>query len=123
MKILLDSDVIIECLKGNIAVIEKLKELSQRAVIISYTPISTAEIYAGIREHERDKVKYFFDNLNGLPLGNEIGQKAGSYLQEFSKSHHVEIADAFIAAAAFINKAKLYTHNKKHYPMSDIELL
>ena len=123
MRIVLDSDVIIECLRGNATVTEKLKQLYLSATIISYTPISSAEIYAGVRENERRKVKYFFDNLNFLPIDDEAGVKAGDYLRKFSKSHNVEIADALIAASAFINKAKLYTHNKKHYPMSDIELL
>ena len=67
--------------------------------------------------------KYFFDNLYFLPIDDEAGIKAGEYLSNYSKSHNVKIADALIAASAFINKAKLYTQNKKHYPMSDIELL
>ena len=123
MKIVLDSDVIIECLKGSATVIEKLKQLYLSATIISYTPISLAEIYAGVRENERRRVKYFFDNLNFLSIDDEVGIKAGEYLRKFSKSHSMEIADALVAASAFINKAKLYTNNKKHYPMSDIELL
>ena len=90
---------------------------------LRYTPISLAGIYAGVRENERRKVKYFFDNLYFLPIENKAGIKAGEYLSNFSKSHNVEIADALIAASAFVNKAKLYTQNKKHYPMSDIELL
>ena len=124
MKILLDSDVIIECLRGNSIIVNRFKEWSlTRSVIISYTPISTAEIYAGVRNKERSRVKYFFDNLNLIPIDDGIGRKAGNYLKQFSKSHSVEIADAMIAAAAFVKQSKLFTHNKKHYPMTDIEFI
>ena len=37
-----------------------------------------------------------------------------------SKIHSVEIADALIAAAAFVGKCALWTLTRKHYPMRDI---
>ena len=64
-----------------------------------------------------------FSTLHFLSFTEEIAVKAGSYLQTYAKSHGVEIADALIAASAFNAQAKLFTLNKKHYPMSDIEFL
>ena len=36
------------------------------------------------------------------------------------KSHSVELGDALIAACASSTDLKLWTLNKKHYPMKDI---
>ncbi len=48
---------------------------------------------------------------------------AGAYLQQFRRSHHLELGDALIAAAAADASAELVTRNLKHYPMSDIRVL
>jgi predicted nucleic acid-binding protein len=41
-------------------------------------------------------------------------------LQQYRRSHAVEVADALIAASAVLNHAELWTLNRKHYPMKDI---
>jgi predicted nucleic acid-binding protein len=38
-----------------------------------------------------------------------------------AKSHSVELGDALIAACASSEGLKLWTLNKKHYPMKDID--
>lgn len=123
MKVILDTDIIIECLKNNEQVIKKVKQLHSKGYILSYTPISLAEIYCGIRKGEENKVKIFFLNLNCVAIDERMGVKAGTYLNEFYKSHHLDVADTIIAAATFVQKAKLYTKNLKHYPMKDIEFI
>ena len=42
------------------------------------------------------------------------------YLARYAKSHSVEIADALIAAAAATSGLRLWTLNRKHYPMQDL---
>lgn len=41
-------------------------------------------------------------------------------MRQFAKSHRLELADALIAATASIHKLKLWTRNRRHYPMKDI---
>ncbi|MGA1870789.1 MAG: PIN domain-containing protein [bacterium] len=123
MQIILDSDIIIECLRNNHAIIASIKDYYLKGYVISYTPISLAEIYAGIRTGEKKRVKTFFFTLNFIPIDEDIGIKAGEYLSQYSKSHNVEIADALVAAAAYVHKAELYTLNRKHYPMNTIKFI
>ena len=119
-KYLFDTDVIIEWLKRNEGVVERIKELIKTGAIIAWTPVSIAEIYAGIRDGEEGAVSELFLVLEVLPLTEEVGKKAGEYLKSYTKSHGLEIADALIAGSASHYKMKLWTLNKKHYPMSDI---
>ena len=56
MKIILDSDIIIECLRGNSKIIGQIKKWYSKGAVISYTPISLAEIYAGLRQKEEEAI-------------------------------------------------------------------
>jgi len=43
-------------------------------------------------------------------------------LSAYARSHGVEIADALVAAAATVSGFRLWTMNRKHYPMPDVEM-
>ena len=123
MKFLLDTDVIIQCLRGIREESARVKRMLKNSDEILFTPISSAEIFAGIKKGEEKIVADFFDLLKPIEIGHVIGEKAGEYLRMYRKSHGLEIAHALIAAAAFITRSKLYTLNRKHYPMKDISFL
>jgi len=59
----------------------------------------------------------FLDSLLHLQLDDQIGKTAGEYINVYGKSHAVTLADALIAAAAKTNSLKIWTLNRKHYPM------
>ncbi len=42
-------------------------------------------------------------------------------MKAYRASHSTEVADALIAATARVAVLPLWTLNKKHYPMKDIE--
>ncbi len=119
-EILLDSDVIIGWLRGYAPFAERIPELISGGNGLSWTPVSVAEIYAGVRKGEENQIENLFLVLETLPLSVKIGRTAGRYLHTYSKSHGVELGDALIAAAAYIHAMPLWTMNKKHYPMRDI---
>jgi hypothetical protein len=47
--------------------------------------------------------------------------KAGQYLKSYAKSHGVQLGDALIAACGSVENLQLWTLNRKHYPMKDVE--
>jgi predicted nucleic acid-binding protein len=53
-------------------------------------------------------------------LDARVGQRAGAYLARYSRSHGVQLADALVAAAATTSGLRLWTLNRKHYPMPDL---
>lgn len=120
--ILLDSDVIIEILRGNDEVIEEVISLGKSGRAVLYTPVSKAEIYHGLRDGETGKAETLFSGCLSVPITDVIGEKAGHYLRQFHKSHGTDIADALIAAAAFVSNADLFTFNYKHFPMKDLKV-
>ncbi len=119
-EILLDSDVIISWLRGYESISSAVIRLLDAGDSLIWTPVSVAEIFAGIRKSEEERVERLFLILDMLVLSGEIGRKAGRYLSAFAKSHHVELGDALIAASAAVHRLPLWTLNRKHYPMPDI---
>jgi predicted nucleic acid-binding protein len=122
-KILLDSDVIIANLRNEAPVTEFLDGLSEKGVVLYVSPIAYAEIHAGRRPGEDEAIGSFFRSVECLPIDGPVGEKAGEYLRTFSKSAGVKIADALVAATAYCHQVGLYTLNRKHYPMKDIEMV
>ncbi len=119
-KILLDSDVIIEWLRGHSPFTQQMVQLIEAHGDLCWTPVSIAEILAGSRKSEDEAIADLFLLLEALPLTTDVGRKAGEYLKSYAKSHGVELGDALIAASASSSGRQLWTLNKKHYPMKEI---
>jgi predicted nucleic acid-binding protein len=121
VKYLVDSDVLIEILRNNVAMAAALKALHRAKHTLCYSPITKAEIYHGLRQGEEEQTTRLFAEMKCLVIDDATGQKAGEYLRSFRKSHGLQLADALIAATAFCQQAVLITLNRRHYSMSDIE--
>jgi len=118
--VVLDSDVIIEILRGARGTLQAAIALEESGVPTFCTAISWAEIFAGVRRGEEAVTRAFFEARGEVVLDGKIGRQAGDYLARYAKSHRVEIADALIAAAAATSGLRLWTLNRKHYPMQDL---
>ena len=121
MSILVDSDIVIEVLRGrDQAILAEWRTLADSPTPILVSPITIAEVGAGALSHELTAISRFFAPLTCVNLDQKIGQLAGEYLRQFNKSHNLKIADALIAASAAHNQAALWTRNRRHYPMPDL---
>lgn len=118
-KIVVDTDVLIDFLRGGKKVQEFLLSAVEESVIYC-SAITVAEIHAGMRESERGKTMDLIDSLNIVDVTREIAEKAGTY-RRHEKRQTIELDDCLIAATAFIKGAFLATRNVKHYPMDDIK--
>ena len=119
---LLDSDVVIEVLRGKKAVVALLLSLEASGVPTYCCAVTWAEIFAGIRPGEEALTEAFLASRGEVVIDAAAGRRAGSYLARYGRSHGVEIADAFVAAAAATSGLRLWTLNRRHYPMRDLVL-
>lgn len=122
-KCLLDTDVIIQWLRGVQGIKDKVERFIRNGVTLIWTPIQIAEIFAGMRKGEEEIISNLFLVFDSFFLNEDIGKKAGEYLRKYSKSHTLEIADALTAASASYYKLHFWTLNSKHFPMRDIKLV
>lgn len=121
MSILIDTDVLIEYLRANEMIVKKFTEVYKREKKLCFSPITRAEIVAGLRKGEEEITSKLFGLMECLKIDDEIGHKAGGYMKTYRSSHSTEIADALIAATAHVTDLPLWTLNKKHYPMKDVD--
>lgn len=119
--ILVDSDILIEVSRARDDVIlARWKDLSQSVNPLLCSPVTVAEVWHGARPLEHAALSELFEAIDCVPIDLRIGQRAGDYLRQYAKSHHVELGDALIAATAAVHKLDLWTRNRRHYPMKDI---
>ena len=95
-------------------------DLGQSDALILYSAVSVAELWAGARPPEYTALDALFDALLCVPIDAALGRRAGEYLRRYRKSHSVELGDALIAASAVEREARLWTRNRKHYPMPEL---
>jgi predicted nucleic acid-binding protein len=95
-------------------------ELGQSDALILFSAVSAAELWAGARPSEYAALEALFDALLCVPIDAAVGRRAGEYLRRYRKSHAVELGDALIAASAVERGARLWTRNRKHYPMPEL---
>jgi predicted nucleic acid-binding protein len=120
--VLIDSDILIEVLRGrDDAILSRWDQLSRGESALLCSPVTVAELWHGARPQEYQILNALFVAVHCIPIDIQIGQRAGNYLRQYAKSYHVELGDALIAATASIHKLELWTRNRRHYPMKDID--
>jgi predicted nucleic acid-binding protein len=120
-KVILDTDVLIDLLRGREAVRVFLREVSEHSIPCC-SVISVAEIFAGMRPEESELTASLLDGLVIFPVTRQIAETAGLFKRR-SKSRRVELADCLIAATGLVEGASLATGNVKDYPMPEIAVL
>jgi hypothetical protein len=120
VRYLLDSDVLIEILRGNAVVGAQILNLRQDGHTLCYSPVTRAEIYGGLRPGEEELTAQLLARLLCLPIDASVGEQAGRFLRLYRRSLNLEIADALVAAASALSDSALITFNVKHYPMPDL---
>ncbi|MBI5086362.1 MAG: type II toxin-antitoxin system VapC family toxin [Acidobacteria bacterium] len=121
MTILVDSDILIEVSRGrDRAIVARWLDLGLSEDLVLCTPVSVAELWAGVRPGEHEALTELFRALICVPVDAEVGRRAGEYMKQYRKSHGLELGDALIAAATVGHRATLWTRNRKHYPMKEM---
>ncbi len=118
---LLDTDVLIDFLRGLTEAREFIASLPRDAAV---SAVTVAELHVGVREGaERQALDAMLATFRILPLDAETARQGGLLRRDYGKSHGVGLNDALIAATAQRNGLLLATLNIKHYPMLSAERL
>ena len=113
--ILLDTDVLVDFLRGHSKALAFVNAQSDRIILSS---IVVAELFAGVRgDAEQVVLEDFISLFRVIPVDAEIAKTGGLYKRDYARSHGVGLADAILAATAESENAELKTLNTKHYPM------
>lgn len=112
---MIDTDVLIEYLRGNDQAAKFLESLEGDLII---SAISVAELVSGVENSEEmEALDQFMLAFQTIPIDDALARQAGLIRQEVHPKHRVGLADALIAATALEFGAELFTFNRRHYPM------
>lgn len=111
---IIDTDVLIWYLRGN----SKAKDIVETNIPFSISVITYMEIIQGMKN--KDELKAFQRqllrwNTKIIHIDQEISSRALFYVQEYSLSHSMMLADGLIAATVVQNSETLLTANDRHY--------
>lgn len=119
-RILLDSTVLIDALRGRPAG-ERPRTLRRQGDEPWTCAISIEEIWRGLLSGEEAVAQRLVRGLRCAPLGPSEGIRAGRWRRQFARRGIVlHQADCLIAAAAAGIDARLATGNLDDFPMDDI---
>lgn len=114
-RLLIDTDVLIEYLRGRDKAVEYLESLTSDLYL---SVISVAELFAGVKSDEEGKsLEQLLQAFVILPVTEKTARLGGLYRREYKPSHGTGLADALIAATSEVSGANLVTLNRRHFPM------
>lgn len=109
---LIDTDVLIEILKGHRALLESVSGFDQCAL----STISVMELVFGARNKEEvRRIDTALASLTVYHLSEPISEQALFLMRNYTKSHGLAIPDALIAATAIVKNTDLCTLNVKDF--------
>ncbi|MGR3317683.1 MAG: type II toxin-antitoxin system VapC family toxin [Candidatus Anammoxibacter sp.] len=111
---IIDTDVLIWYSKGQQEAINLIHNLDSFSISV----VTYIEIIQGVRnKKELNAFKKALGVLKAqvIQIDDFISTKAMFFVEQYSLSHSMELADALIAATAVIKQSALITGNEKHY--------
>lgn len=122
-RLVLDTDIVIHLLKKQPGTVARFIELLEVKTAFLISPIVVAEVYAGAFAREHKDIEAFFSLCQRTVADSDTGRAAGLYANQYRKAFQgISLEDYLLAATARAHRCPLWTGNRKHYPMDDIEL-
>lgn len=119
-RILLDSNVLIDALRGRAAA-DRIRQLRRDGDEPWVCSISVEEIWRGALPADAPSIHKLFRGLRCAPLTVSEGEQAGRWRRSLADMGiTVHQADALIAAAAHTIGARLATGNPSDFPMTEV---
>jgi predicted nucleic acid-binding protein len=124
MTVLLDTSVLIDILNRRGGRSEFFRQLLQEGHKFACCAITIAEVYAGMRPHEKSATEEFLGGFEYFETSRTTAERAGRLKAVWArKGHTLGLPDALIAAVALENGLTLATDNRKHFLMPELKLL
>ncbi len=118
MRLLLDSSVIIDHLRGDARARELIVAALTAGDELWGVTAARVEIVGGLRPGEERPTYALLGLLSWLDVTSDVADLAGRYAARYRRSHAgIDTVDYLVAAAVDMLGAELRTQNVRHFPM------
>ena len=112
--VIIDTDVLVEFLRGSAETIKALKAIKPENLAIS--SITRMELLVGaLNNAELRKIEKSLNAIREIPVSEAISTRAVNLIKKYAKSHGLKIPDGIIAATAIEQSVELFTYNIKDF--------
>jgi len=123
MRLMLDTSVLIDVLRGRKDRRLLLRRLIGEGHSLSTTVLNVAELYAGMRAGEEVRTEEFLGALECVELRSSAARLAGQLKSAWQKrGRTLTLSDTIIAAVAIEQQRVLLTDNRKDFPMRELNV-
>ncbi|MBU1105013.1 type II toxin-antitoxin system VapC family toxin [Candidatus Parcubacteria bacterium] len=110
--LLVDTNVIIDALRGQNSAIKLLDSLG----VINVSAVTAGELLQGcISKKDQEKIQKLLDGFNIIQITEEVSVHSLFLLEKYCLSLKIGLADAQIASTCSIFGYKLVTRDTKHF--------
>ena len=124
MTVLLDTSVVIDLLRGNVAALDAVRSAIGAGHDLAASVVVKVEVLAGMRPEEQQPTRRLLEGIDWISVDELIAERAGTLANQYARSHSgIDPMDYIIAATVHATTAgqgldvQLWTRNVKHFPM------
>jgi hypothetical protein len=118
VKLLLDTTVFIDVLRGLGNAVTFLREAVEQHHELWSVSVVRTEVLAGMRKGEEEATLALLDGVSWLDVTVELADHAGDLARRYLRSHRgVDTVDYLLGAGALALEARMCTSNVRHFPM------
>lgn len=121
---LLDSDALIDYLKGIAPTISLIRGLEQQGHRLCTCDVIESEVFSGVPQSQRGRAEQLLGALEYLTIPRGAARQAGDWRRAY-RTRRVQLAttDCLIAATAVAHGAHLIARNLKDFPMPELTIV
>ena len=121
MRAYIDSDILIWHLRGERKALNFLRRLRDADEYELWTgAMQRAEVVFFMRPEEEEATLILLSQFKTAPVDQKIVDLAAALYRRWHPSRGIDINDALFAATAIQTGGRIFSLNKKHYPMPDL---
>ena len=121
LSICLDTNILIDTLRGDEETVKRIKEIETSGNILSTTTINAFELYYGAektekRERNKEAVRKLLERLLIYDFTEKASERAGEIAANLeAEGKTIDFRDIFIGAIALINESTIFTKDINHF--------
>ena len=117
---ILDTNVIIDLLRGERNIINKIRDLEKKNITILLTSISVFEIWQGLNDmvdlKKLEKIQFLLDSICTFYFDTSTAKEAGHIYALLRRNGQIiDPEDSMIAGIAKFHREPILTKNTKHF--------